>query len=127
MPSPSTAIPEPKSLKINVYNDTDEGGLAKKIASQLEARGFKIGKVGNDPDPDPVKGTAELRFGPKGLGGAHLLSAHLVDADLLPDTERENETVDVVLGQEFKQLASPSEVNDALRLINDPSPPPGMC
>ncbi|MGH3728048.1 MAG: LytR C-terminal domain-containing protein [Micromonosporaceae bacterium] len=123
----ATAVPEPKALTINVYNDTDEGGLAKRVAGELKARGFKIGKVGNDPNPNPVKGTAELRFGPKGLGGAHLLSAHLIAADMVPDTERDGAVVDVVLGQEFKQLASPSEVNDALRLIEDPSPPPGMC
>lgn len=123
----ATAIPEPKALAVNVYNDTDEAGLAAKIADQLEARGFKVKKVGNDPDPNPVKGTAELRFGPKGLGGAHLLTAYLINADLLPDPERKDGVVDVVLGQQFQQLGSPSEVNDALRTIGDPSPPVGMC
>ncbi len=123
----ATAIPEPKALTVNVYNDTDEAGLARKIADQLESRGFKIKKVGNDPDPDPVKGTAELRFGPKGLGGAHLLTAYFINADLLPDPERKDGIIDIVLGQQFQQVASPSEVNDALRTIGDPSPPPGMC
>lgn len=123
----ATAMPAPKGITVNVYNDTDEVGLAKRIANKLKERGFKIGKVAQDDDPNVVKGTAELRFGPKGLAGAHLLSAHIAEADLLPDTEREDATVDVVLGQSFKQLSSPAEVNDALRLIGDPSPPPGMC
>lgn len=123
----ATAMPASKSVTVNVYNDTDEVGLAKRIAAKLKDRGFKIGKVAQDDDPNVVKGTAELRYGPKGLGGAYLLSAHIAGADLLPDTERADASVDVVLGQEFKQLASPAEVNDALRLIGDPSPPPGMC
>ncbi|MGH3646314.1 MAG: LytR C-terminal domain-containing protein [Micromonosporaceae bacterium] len=123
----ATAMPAPKGVTVNVYNDTDEVGLAKRIADKLKDRGFKIGKIDQDKDPNVVKGTAELRFGPKGLGGAYLLSAHFVETDLLPDTERKDAEVDVVLGQEFKQLSSPAEVNDALRLIGDPSPPPGMC
>jgi hypothetical protein len=123
----ATAIPEPKKLTINVYNDTDQRGLAKRVANQLRAEGFKVAKVSQDPDPNVVKGTAELRFGPKGLGGAYLLSAYFQNADMLPDTERDDAKVDVVLGQEFRQIASPAEVNDALRMIGDPSPPTGMC
>ncbi|MGH3735984.1 MAG: LytR C-terminal domain-containing protein [Micromonosporaceae bacterium] len=122
----ATAMPEPKAVTINVYNDTDKPGLAQSIANKLEERGFKIGKVEQDKDRNVVAGTAELRFGPKGLGSAYVLSAHIVEAELLPDTEREDATVDVVLGQKFKQLSSPAEVNDALRLI-EPSPPVGMC
>ncbi|MGH3712608.1 MAG: LytR C-terminal domain-containing protein [Micromonosporaceae bacterium] len=123
----ATAMPDPKKLTVNVYNDTDEAGLAKRIANTLKTRGFVIGKVDQDRDPNVVKGTAELRFGPKGLGGAHLLSAHIAGAELLPDTERQDATVDVVLGQDFKALASPAEANDAIKLIGDPSPPAGMC
>ena len=123
----ATGIPEPKKVTVNVYNDTDEKGLAGRVAGQLEERGFKIGKVGNDPDPDPVRGTAVLRFGPKGLGGAHLLRAYFADADSEPDTRRDGATVDVVLGHEFRQMSTPSEVNEALRMLGDPSPPPGMC
>ncbi|MQA25479.1 MAG: LytR family transcriptional regulator [Micromonosporaceae bacterium] len=123
----ATAVPEPKNMKLNVYNDTDQRGLAKRVAGQLKSRGFKIGKVGNDPDPDPVKGTALLRFGPDGLGGAHLLRAYFVDADSEPDTRRKGASIDIVLGQQFKQLSTPSEVNDGLRLLGDPSPPAGMC
>jgi hypothetical protein len=123
----ATAIPEPKKLTINVYNDTDQRGLAKRVADHLKAEGFKVAKVAQDPDPNVVKGTAEIRFGPKGLGGAYLLSAYFQKADMLPDTERNDDTVDVVLGQEFKQIATPAEVNDALRMIGEPSPPAGMC
>ncbi|MGH3740559.1 MAG: LytR C-terminal domain-containing protein [Micromonosporaceae bacterium] len=123
----ATAIPAPKKVKINVYNDTDKDGLASSVAEQLKTRGFQVGKVRNDPDPAPVKGSAELRYGPAGLGSAHLLRAYFTDAQPEPDVERTGSTVDVVLGMEFRQLATPAEVNDALRLIGDPSPPPGMC
>lgn len=123
----ATAMPDPGALTVNVYNDTDQPGLAKRVAGQLKDRGFKIGKVEQDGDQNVVKGTAEVRYGPKGLGGAHLLGAYLVEADMVPDVERKDGNVDVVLGLEFRQLASPAEVNDALRLIGDPSPPTGMC
>jgi len=123
----SLEVPEPKDVTVNVYNDTDRTGLAASVANQLKSRGFKIGKVAQDQDREVVRGTAELRFGPKGVGAAHLLAAHVLEADMVPDTARTEATVDLVLGLEFKQLATPSEVNDALRLMGDPSPPAGMC
>src|SRR4051794_25655279 len=48
-PPPATALPKPGQIRVNVYNATPRGGLAKSTADELKKRGFLIGKVGNAP------------------------------------------------------------------------------
>ena len=57
-------LPDPRTIKVNVYNATKHRGLARSTSVELAARGFGIGSVANDPLNKLVVGTAEVRYGP---------------------------------------------------------------
>jgi hypothetical protein len=125
-PLADVALRERKDVRINVYNGTDEAGLAKKVADEFRNRKFQVKKEGTaDKQVDDV---AVLRYGPKGVGSAHLLRAYFLDnAELKYDAKRKDDTVDVVLGSRFAQLATTTEVNQSLGDLGSPIAPPGTC
>ena len=130
-PSPSctTAPPLPaavaaKKIKVNVYNATDRRGLAARVADGMKARGFRIGKVANDPLNRTVTGVAEVRSSPRGAGAARTVAAQLPSYTSLPD-QRPDASVDLVLGAGYKALRTPKNAAAALRAT--PSPSPGEC
>ncbi|MFD1319870.1 LytR C-terminal domain-containing protein [Micromonospora sonneratiae] len=116
----------PKDVKINVYNATDEAGLASSIADDFRNRKFQVLKTGNEKATDDV---AVLRFGPKGVGSAHLLRAYFLnEAERVYDPKREDDVVDVVIGSRFRQLATTTEVNQSLGEIGGrPVLPENTC
>ncbi|MFG2055100.1 LytR C-terminal domain-containing protein [Micromonospora sp. NPDC048930] len=125
-PLADVTLREPKDVKINVYNGTDEVGLASSVADDFRNRKFQVKKEGNAPKA--VDEVAVLRFGPKGVGSAHLLRAYFLDnADPQFDPKRKDDTVDVILGNSFQQLATTTEVNQSLGDLGSPEAPPGTC
>lgn len=119
---------EAKDIKINVYNATNNIGLAESVATNFSNRDFQVLKVGNDPLKKKIDGVAELRYGPKGVGSAHVLRAYFLDeAEPVFDPEREGDVVDVVLGEDFRQLATTTEVNQALVELQAPALPERTC
>ncbi|MEU5940054.1 LytR C-terminal domain-containing protein [Micromonospora sp. NPDC047548] len=115
-----------KDVKINVLNGSDEAGRAGDVADDFRNRKFQVKKVGNAPKG--VDGVAVLRYGPKGVGSAHLLRAYFLDnADTDYDANRKDDTVDVVLGNGFQQLATTTEVNQSLGDLGAPEAPTGSC
>lgn len=120
-----------RQIKINVYNATDKPGLATKVKVDFEYRRFKVVKTGNNPLGKPVKGVAILRYGPKRVGAAYVLDAYFLNSAVHEyDRNRTDDTVDVVLGPSFKQLASPTEVNQAFTALagaGGPKLPKGAC
>lgn len=107
------ALPKPKTITVNVYNSTSTGGLARKTANALSARGFTIGTVGNDSAPKPVLGVAEVRYGPKGAQQAIVVAANVHGAKLVLDKRRTTD-VDLAVGAQFKRLATSAQVKAAL-------------
>ncbi|HEX5595659.1 MAG TPA: LytR C-terminal domain-containing protein [Micromonosporaceae bacterium] len=127
-PRADIALREAKDIKINVYNSTDGVGLASSVAANFKNRSFQVLKAGNDPLKKGVDGVAELRFGPKGVGSAHVLRAYFLDqAEPVYDPNRPDDVVDVALGAEFKQLATTTEVNQSLADLQSPELPAGTC
>lgn len=125
-PLSDVTLREPKDVKINVYNGTDEAGLAGTVADDFRNRKFQVKKEGNAPKK--VDDVAVLRFGPKGVGSAHLLRAYFLNnVKLEPDLKRKDDTVDVVLGSSFQQLATTTEVNQSLGDLGAPEALPGTC
>ncbi|MCW3842697.1 LytR C-terminal domain-containing protein [Micromonospora yasonensis] len=125
-PLADVRLREPKDVKINVYNGTDEVGLAGSVADDFRNRKFQVKKEGNAPKA--VDDVAVLRFGPKGVGSAHLLRAYFLNnAKLEPDLKRKDDTVDVILGNSFQQLATTTEVNQSLGDLGSPVAPTGTC
>ena len=102
-------LPKPAKVKVNVYNATATSGLASKTASDLEDRGFRVGKVANDPVGRALPGVAEIRFGPKGAEGAQLLLLYVPGAELV-ELDRKGRNVDLATGTGFTGLAPQPEV-----------------
>ncbi|WP_176732009.1 LytR C-terminal domain-containing protein [Micromonospora rhizosphaerae] len=125
-PRADVTLREPKDVKINVFNATDEPGLAGSVADDFRNRKFQVKKEGNAKKG--VEDVAVLRYGPKGVGSAHLLRAYFLNnADQEYDPKRTDDTVDVVLGNGFQQLATTTEVNQSLGDLGSPVAPPGSC
>ena len=111
----SAAAPslDPASITLRVYNATNTAGLATQVADALKARGFTVGEVANDTSGRTVTGVGELRHGQPGNDAADYVRLFIPGAGDYPDT-RADDTVDVVIGPDFKTLATADEVAKAL-------------
>ncbi|MFD1081750.1 LytR C-terminal domain-containing protein [Micromonospora andamanensis] len=125
-PRADVTLRDHKDVKINVVNGTDRPGLAADVGGDFRNRDFQVQKeVSQKKKIDDV---AVLRYGPKGVGSAHLLRAYFLgDAELEYNAKREDDIVDVVLGSSFQQLATTTEVNQSLGDLGAPVAPPGSC
>jgi len=109
MVTPAEVLPLASRVTVNVYNSTKRVGIAGETSKLLSVRGFKIAKVENDPLGVGVEGVGEIRFGTKGELNAQLMAYHFPDATLIKD-DRGGKRIDVVLGQQFSDLADDAEV-----------------
>jgi LytR cell envelope-related transcriptional attenuator len=116
--TPAEVLPTPAKVKVNVYNATATSGLASKTANELEGRGFRVGRVANDPVGKPIPGVAEIRFGAKGAQGAELLLLYVPGAELVA-LDRKGRNVDLAMGTGFTGLAPQPEV---VARLASPSP-----
>jgi hypothetical protein len=122
------ALPAVNTVKINVYNATDQAGLATQIGENFVNRGFEVLERGDDPLGREVEGVAVLRYGPLAVGSAHVLQAYfLTSAEPEFDIARADDVVDVVIGGQFRQLATETEVRQSIAALGNPDPPPGTC
>lgn len=127
-PSPSArALPEPRTITVNVFNATTRSGLAKKTADELKKRGFKIGDVGNATKEydKKVKGTG-LLLGPASALDTALpvLGTQLPGAERRTEAARKGAAVDLVIGDAFKELAKKPDADRALTKLATPEPAP---
>jgi hypothetical protein len=105
---PATAVPPAKSVKLRVLNATDTDGLATTVAKQLRAAGFNVVSLGNEART--VESSAQVRYGPAGLGAAQLVRAYVRNAETVQEDKRKDAIVDLVLGDEFTATGiTPSE------------------
>jgi hypothetical protein len=109
MVTPAEVLPLASRVTVNVYNSTKRVGIAGETSKLLSVRGFKIAKVENDPLGVGAEGAGEIRFGTKGELNAQLMAYHFPDATLIKD-DRGGKRIDVVLGQQFSDLADDAEV-----------------
>ena len=129
----SLDLPESEEeIHINVYNATHTSGLGASVGADFRNRKFQVGKVEGEVAngqpayyPDEV---AILRYGPKAIAAAHLLRAYFLNENSSQfDLQREDDVVDVVIGGRFKQLATPTEMRQAVAILGRPKLPPGTC
>jgi hypothetical protein len=122
-------VRHPKDIKINVYNATDIQGLASSVKTDFQNRQFQVLKYGNEPKNKGIDGVAVLRYGPKAVGSYHVLKAYFLnEAKPEYDANRDTDVVDVVIGPDFKQLATVTEVSQALAQNGGgPQLPPNTC
>ncbi|SNS39446.1 LytR cell envelope-related transcriptional attenuator [Geodermatophilus saharensis] len=107
---------DPTTLSVRVFNATDRAGLAQEVAAQLQSRGFVVEEIANDPSEREVTGTGEVRHGPRGEDAARYLALFLPGAGTFLDT-RATAQVDLVIGPDFTELASPEQVAATLSPI----------
>jgi len=129
----SLDMPEEPAVNINVYNATQTQGLGASVATDFRNRKFHVIKTDGEKDasgkdiyyPDD---TAILRYGPKTIGAAHLIRAYFLnDAVMKFDLKREDDIVDVVVGGKYTQLATPTEMRQAVAILGHPKLPAGTC
>lgn len=122
-PSPSVkALPKPGQIKVNVYNATPRGGLAKSTADELKKRGFVIGKVGNAPAAydKKVPGAGILLGAPTASDSSlTVLGTQLKGATPKTDT-RTTKDVDLIIGTAFKALNVQKDADQALAGLSAP-------
>jgi hypothetical protein len=104
IPAVPADAPAPADIQINVYNATSRNGLASSTARGLRERKFTILDVANDPLDKTVTGTAEVRAGADNEAAAAVVVAQVSGAVFVPD-DRTDGTVDLVVGDAFKELA----------------------
>jgi len=93
----------PADVSLNVYNATNQRGLALAVSKIAAGRGFKIASVANDPKKATIKQVAQIRHGPTGEESAKLVAQHLPGAVLVKD-DRADETVDLVIGNGYRNF-----------------------
>ena len=78
--SAETAPPslDAATVTLRVFNATSTAGLATTVAEALQARGFVVSEIGNDPNPDlEVTGVGELRYGQRGAETAEFVKVFM--------------------------------------------------
>lgn len=121
-------LPEPRNVKLHVFNATGQPGLGAQVTDDFRNRKFDV-----NPDPATARGVyqgvAQLRYGPKAVASAWLLQAYFLDLadDSGFDIKRKDDVVDVIIGTKYQQLGTPTEVNQAIAQLGSPRLPPGTC
>jgi hypothetical protein len=118
------AAPAATTVRVNVFNATERRGLAAAVASQLRRRGFRVGKIANDPAKRPVAGVAEVRSSVAGAAAARTVAAQIGRYVAVRD-QRRDATVDLVLGSSFTALRPPAAARAAL--APSPATRPAGC
>jgi hypothetical protein len=100
-----------RRIQVRVYNATTREGLARSVSDQLRSRGFSVIATANDPliDLRDVRGSAEVRYGPKGAKQADAVRRQVPGAKVFRDA-REDDIVDLALGPAYKRLATAAEL-----------------
>lgn len=114
-----TDLVPPGQVAVLARNSTNRHRLATRAAARLSLMGFAEAAP---PDNDPVYPTGtlhcvgQIRFGAQGRGAARTLSLVAPCAQLVRD-DREGDTVDLVLGSDFDELAPTPAAREVLRTL----------
>ncbi|GIF02815.1 LytR C-terminal domain-containing protein [Actinoplanes siamensis] len=115
-----------EQVTLRVLNGTRTTGLAERVSQDFANRGFATKPAARSSTaPDRV---AVIEFGPKSVGAAQWIRAFFLgEAEPRFDAKRATDVIDVVIGSRYRQLATPTEVNQSLAQLGPPTPPPGTC
>lgn len=109
---PEGATPVPYGqVSVNVLNSTSRVGLAGDTASALTSRGFVVATQGNAREMgySSYAGSALIQFGSQGVAQAYTVAAQFDTPQLVLD-DREDASVDVVVGSSYSALVAASDV-----------------
>ncbi len=109
---PEGATPVPYGqVGVTVFNSTNRVGLAGDTADALASRGFVIAGQANARDGgyEAYTGTALIQFGTPGVAAAYTVAAQFDSPQLVLD-DRQDSTVDVVVGSSYNALVAAADV-----------------
>lgn len=115
-PAPTSTCPagpfdfqDPSAITVNVYNSTNINGLAGTAADQLRGRAFAVRDVDNTQG-GPTGMTAIVVSGEGGRANAFTVQRTIPGSVYAAD-EREDRTVDVILGSSYTGIIPPEGVD----------------
>ena len=116
---PVLELPRPQEVRLRLLNGTPRNGLATLVKDQLSARGFVVLSAGNASAA--LGGPSRVGYGPGAEAAAKLLSFHVLGSVVVSDPATPAGVVTVVLGGDFRQLATPAEVASAVQAATGPA------
>ncbi|GAA2513267.1 LytR C-terminal domain-containing protein [Pilimelia columellifera] len=125
-PRADLELPVPEQVKIRVYNGTAIPGLGEQVATDFANRKFQVDKKVATASKK-FSGVALLRYGPGGVGSAHLLRAYFLTASRSYDPKIKGRLVEVTVGEDFQKLGTTTEVNQSIAILGEPPLPDRAC
>lgn len=110
----------PASAAVRVVNASSQRGQARLVTESLKAMGFtQIADPANDAlYGESLTCRSQIRFGAQGTAAARTISLIEPCAELIRD-ERQDATVDVVLGDKFDDLDPNGAAKTLIEQLND--------
>ena len=126
-PMADVTLPDdPADVTVKIFNGTTTAGLADSVTNEFKNRRFQTQKPSESKTK--YKGVAEIKYGPDAVGKAQLLRAYfLAQSKMTYNAKRKGAVIDIVIGNQFRQLATTTEVNQSLVEVGEPTLPPGSC
>jgi len=118
---PVQTVIDPELTNISVYNGTNRNGLAAAVAKELQRRDFRVLSIGTEEQSKPLRTVLEVRFGPDGRRAAHTVALQFPAQVKMVDDGREDETVDIVIGEKYKAMVSAKKGVAAIRPVARPA------
>ncbi|BBH63674.1 hypothetical protein ACTI_03590 [Actinoplanes sp. OR16] len=127
MPAGPAASSAPACVPVELPASTSEVKVrvfaarnGAEIVQDLRDRGFDA--VAGDPGSAPSAGSvAAVYVGPATVGQGRLIDAYLLgQAPIIHDPRHTGDVVDLAIGPNFQQFATPTEVNQALAHLTYP-------
>ncbi|GIE85807.1 LytR C-terminal domain-containing protein [Actinoplanes regularis] len=113
-------------VKLRVFNGTRTPGLADRVSKDFKDRGFQVQPPGKGKYKSAA--TAIVRFGPKTVGAAQWIRAHFLgEAEPQFAATQTTDVIDIIVGDQYRQLATRTEVNQSMAQLGSPDLPPGTC
>jgi hypothetical protein len=113
-----------EKVRIRVRDGGAPAGAAAAIATQLRERRYVVVRDAGGPT-DPATGPARVSYGPAAIGAATLVKAVILgESTMRFDPDRTDDTIDLTLGSAFERLTTPTELNQALVELDEPTAPP---
>lgn len=117
---PEQTVTQPRFTNVNVINGTDHKGLATAVAKELQKRQFKVLTIANETPDKPIKVVVQVHYGPAGKLAAHTVSLQFPSKVSMIADDREDESVDVVIGEKYKNMITAKKGLAAIKPKEDP-------
>ncbi|PID53420.1 MAG: hypothetical protein CSB46_08195, partial [Micrococcales bacterium] len=102
-PCPTRHVQAPELVRMQILNSSDRTGLAAQTATKLRQRGYRVTSTGNSSTQLAAGVPALILFGPRGIEEARAVAAQ-IDGARTQDDGRDDESVDLILGEAFRDI-----------------------